>query len=91
MPFQNPTIEARLIQLIDSGEEFTIDDVTMRGELTVAGNHDPNSSQNKIGALMRRFQTRGLMVPTGGVRKSQSPHRNGNLIRVWRGAGATLR
>lgn len=81
------SFEGRLRDLILSGRPFTADDLTGNGSLTVAGNHDPNGSQNAIGAAIRTWHAQGLIEPTGDVVASKARHRKSGMIRVWRGTG----
>lgn len=77
------SLEQRLAELVRDGDEFTSDDVTSDGRYTIDPGHNPNGKQNGIGALMRTWSRRGLIVWTGRVTTSRAPHRKGGMIRVW--------
>jgi hypothetical protein len=63
---------------------FSSDDITIDGALTAGGDHDPNGSQNAIGAQFRVWRSRGLIEPTGEYVRSRAPHRKGGAIGTWR-------
>jgi len=86
-----PTLERRLAELIVAGHDFTADDVTGSGQVTVAGDHGPNAAQNAIGSLFNTAARRRRIEWTGGVVRSAAPHRKGGAIRVWRGTSAGRR
>lgn len=80
------TLNKRLAQLILMGAEFTTDDLTNNGQITLdGGGHTANSRQNGIGAFIRGAANRGLIRWTGDVDTSRSPHRKGGMVRVWTG------
>jgi len=81
----------RLAELIMAGHDFTADDVTGDGQLTVAGDHGPNAAQNAIGSLFNTAARKRRIEWTGGVIRSHAPHRKGGAIRVWRGTPAGRR
>lgn len=76
-------LEERMEACIASGEPFTADDVTDCGNITLAGEHAPNGTQNGIGSLFREYAARKLIEPTGRVVKSAAKHRKGGMIREW--------
>lgn len=76
--------DGRLRELILTGDPFTADDLTGNGQLTVAGDHSPNGTQNAIGWAFRRWHSQQLIEPTGHVVASRAPHRKGGMIREWR-------
>lgn len=79
-------LDRRLAGLIMSGLDFTVDDLTDDGTITLdSGAHRPNGRQNGIGAYMRGAVRHGYIAWTGDVDKSRSPHRKGGMVRVWTG------
>lgn len=82
------TLEQRLAALILSGCEFTADDLTNDGRITLDAGHAPNAKQNGIGAFINAMARRGLISFTGRVVKSRAKHRKGGAIRVWFGTEA---
>lgn len=73
-----------LAAVVARGVEFTADDVTAEGAITLDTNHTPNAAQNGIGAMFNQAARRGLIEFTGRVVRSTAPHRKGGSIRVWR-------
>jgi hypothetical protein len=78
----NHTLERRAAQLNLRGE-WTADDLTDSGVVTLDPSHEPNAGQNGIGAFINGLARRGLIVFTGRVIRSTSPARKGGGIRVW--------
>lgn len=76
-------LEQRLAYFILQGRPFTADDVTDHGNITVAGDHAPNSRQSTIGSLFQQHARDGHIVFTGNVVKSTAKHRKGGAIRMW--------
>lgn len=70
--------------LIDSGKEFTADDVVDLVGGYPDGHHDRNGRNNAMGAVFTWARTEGL-IEAVGVAKSRQPHRRGGMIRVWEG------
>lgn len=69
--------------LIESGVEFTSDDLT-----DIVGHpdetHTANGRNSVIGSLFRAASSQGT-IQAVGIAKSRKPHRKGNIVRVWRG------
>jgi hypothetical protein len=86
-----PALERRLAELIIDGHDFTADDVTSDGSVTVAGDHGPNAKQNAIGSMFNTASRKRRIEWTGGLVRSSAPHRKGGAIRVWRGTSAGRR
>jgi hypothetical protein len=82
------SLERRLAELVADGVDFTADDVTANGTVTLDGDHSANGEQNGIGGLFNRASRRGLIEFTGAIARSKAPHRKGGTIRVWRGTSA---
>jgi hypothetical protein len=80
--------DRRLARLILAGRTFTADDVTNNGAIALDTDHTPMGKQSGIGSMFNQWQRRGLIVPTGEVVRSSSPHRKGGAIRVWHGTEA---
>lgn len=70
--------------LAAEGTDFSADDLRDRvGEPD--RDHTANGANNAIGSLFRQAAAEGLIVGTGRVVKSRSPHRKGGKIELWRG------
>jgi hypothetical protein len=69
--------------IVEKFEEFTADDVTDRGKLTLDDDHTANGKQSAIGSLFAQASRARRIAPTGRVTKSTAPHRKGGLIREW--------
>jgi len=90
-------LQRRFAQLVWWGEEFSSDDLTSSGAVTLDASHEPNSRNNGIGGMFSSASRDGHIVPVGVV-KSKAPHRKGGMIRTWKAtpsgvawAGRTLR
>jgi hypothetical protein len=84
----HPQLDARLARLILTGADFTADDLTDSGAVTIDPDHRPNARQNGIGSYFTAAAKRGLIEWTGRSTKSTAPHRKGGLNRIWQGTDA---
>lgn len=75
-------LQRRLAQLIEIGTEFSANDLTASGDITLDPDHEPNAANNGIGTLFSQAHKAKLIAPVG-VTRSTAPHRKGGMIRTW--------
>ena len=83
-------LDQRLAETLLKKAEFTADDITNNGELTIDPEHKPNGKQSAIGAKFREWQSRGLIYHTSRTTRSKSRHRHSGMIGIWARTGRGL-
>lgn len=76
-------LERRLAVLIMEGNEFSANELTMCGTLTIDTGHAPNAAQNGIGPILNEAARKARITFTGRITQSCSPTRKTGMIRIW--------